>query len=130
MFNYAPEVKVGDVFTRTDKNGTVWRAEVINRTEYFVDVKKFHPYEVKFSTGWYEWDYEKRIPEPTVERAQLYIERKTVPTGRMKKGFFKEYPETEEVPTGRFFIGIKEDYGKHSQYDKIYYLEKSEGGDK
>ena len=34
-FKFAPEVKIGDVFTRVDKNGNVWKAEVINRTELF-----------------------------------------------------------------------------------------------
>ena len=29
----APEIKVGDVFTRTDRNGKIWTAEVINRTD-------------------------------------------------------------------------------------------------
>jgi hypothetical protein len=123
-FKFAPEVKVGDIFTRVDKNGNVWKAEVINRTELFVDVKKYDPYERKFQTGYYEWEYEKRLPEPTEERAQLYIEYEEYETGNMKKTIFGTYPETAKRPTGKFYIAIKEDYSKYPQYDKIYFLNK------
>lgn len=124
MFKYAPDIKVGDVFTRIDRNGTIWKAEVVNRTELFVDVKKYDPYERKFQTGFYEWEYEKKIPEPTFERAQINIEYEEYETGRMKKGWFGEYPETAKRPTGKYFIAIKEDYSKASQYDKLYFIDK------
>ena len=123
-YNYAPEIKVGDVFTRIDKNGTEWRAEVVSRTEYFVDVKKYHPYEIKFQTGWYECEYEKRIPEPTIERTKINIEYEEYETGNMKKSIWGEYPEKAKRQTGKFFIAIKEDYSKYPQYDKLYFIDK------
>ena len=125
MFKFAPEVKVGDIFTRVDKNGKVWKALIINRTEYFVDVVKYHPYEVKFQTGCYPWEYEKKIPDPTTERAQINIEYEEYKTGKMKKGWFGEYPETAKRETGKYFIAIKEDYSKSSKYDKLYFLDKN-----
>ena len=124
MFEYAPDIKVGDVLTRIDKNGTVWKAEVVNRTELYVDVKKYHPYEVKFATGFYEWEYEKKIPEPTFERAQINTEYEEYETGKMIEGFFGDYPEKAKRPTGKYFIAIKEDYSKYSQYDKLYFIDK------
>ena len=47
QFKHCPVIEVGDVFTRVDRNGKRWTAEVINRTEYFVDVKKIQPYKIK-----------------------------------------------------------------------------------
>ena len=124
MFEYAPQVNIGDIFTRIDKNGTVWKAEVVNRTEYFVDVKKYHPYKVKFATGYFDWEYEEKIPEPTIERAQINIEYEDVETDEIVKSIFGEYKKKIRVPTSKFFIGIKEDYSKYPQYDKIYFLNK------
>lgn len=127
MYKIAPEVKVGDTFTRIDKNGTVWIAKVINRTSCFVDVLKYHPYEVKFATGYYAWEYETRIPEPTKERARINVETKSVETGEMCRGIFGEYPKTKIVPTGNYFITIKEDYSKYPEYDKVYFYNRNGG---
>ena len=141
MFKYAPEIKVGDVFTRVDKNGKVWKAEVINRTEYFVDVKKTQPYQVRVcdeepfrQKRFYDGcNYIKEVggvyhyedAEPTFERAQINIDYEEYETGRMKKGLFGEYPETAKRQTGKFFIAIKEEYSKSNQYDKIYSIRKN-----
>ena len=140
MFTYAPEIKIGDIFTRTDKNGNIWKAEVINRTEYFVDVKKTQPYQVRvcdeepirqkrFYNGCNHIKevggvYHYEDAEPTFERAQINIDYEEYETGRMKKGLFGEYPETAKRQTGKFFIAIKEEYSKSNQYDKIYFIKK------
>lgn len=130
MFKYAADIKVGDVFTRVDKNGTVWKALVISRTEYFVDVKKYHPYEIKFQTGYYPWEYEKKIPEPTIERAQINIEYEEYETGEVEKSIWGTRKKTAKRLTGKYFIAIKEDYSKYSQYDKLYFIDKGGNYDK
>lgn len=115
-------IEVGDVFTRVDKNGTVWKAEVINRTDCFVDVKKYHPYEVRFQVN--EWKTEKRIPEPTTERCMLHRVVDIVETGNVKTFGKLTYKETKQVPTNKYYIELKEDYSKSSKYDKTYTLVK------
>lgn len=117
-------IEVGDVFTRVDKNGKVWKAEVIARTEFYVDVKKYHPYEVRFQVS--EWKTEKRIPEPTTERCMLYQKHIEVETDEIVKSIWGEYKKTIRVPTNTYQIAVKEDYSKYPQYDKIYTLIKGE----
>ena len=74
-FKYYPVIEVGDVFTRMDRNGKIWKAEVVNRTEYFVDVKKTQPYQIKVADEGIAgqcgcWHYEDA--EPTTERCMLH----------------------------------------------------------
>lgn len=44
-YKYAPEIKVGSIFDRFDMNGKRWIAEVVKRTEYYVNVEVKSPYE-------------------------------------------------------------------------------------
>lgn len=46
-FTYAKEVKIGSIFERVDKNGMVWQAEVIERTDKMVKVLYLNPYDNK-----------------------------------------------------------------------------------
>ena len=85
-FNNCSVIEVGDVFTRIDRNGKVWKAEVINRTEYFVDVKKIQPYKRKvvddcFTTSKYyggqkhvrtQYLTHEEHAEPTFERCIIH----------------------------------------------------------
>jgi len=129
MFEYAPDIKVGDVFTRIDKNGKVWKAEVINRTEYFVDVKKTQQYQIKvcdvepirqrrfYNSTWHSKDvggvFHYEDAEPTSERAQINIEYEEYETGEIEESIWGTYKKTAKRPTGKYFIAIKEDYSKY-----------------
>ena len=127
-FKYCPVVEVGDVFTRVDKNGKVWKAEVINRTEYFVDVKKTQPYQIKVADEGERgqlgfWHYEDA--EPTIERCMLHRHYEEVEAGEEEtRGLFGTYMKKiyEKVPTARYYIDCKEDYSKHWKYDRPYEL--------
>ena len=123
MFNHCSIIQVGDIFTRTDRNGKVWKAEVINRTEYFVDVKKYTPYKVKIGDE-YGWRWQEA--PPTIERAELYRVYEPVENGTETiVDFFGnkiERPKIEKVATAKYHIRLKEDYSKHSKYDRDYYL--------
>ena len=123
----APEIKVGDVFTRIDRNGKTWTAEVINRTDCFVDVKKTQPYQIRVLNNDESGKYgccHYEDPAPTYERAMINEEKVQVETGKMIKGLFGDYPETKYVGTGKYFIDIKEEYSKSYEYDKSYVLTK------
>ena len=102
-FNNAPEIKVGSVFYRVDRNGKEWTATVINRTEFFVDVEKRQPYQIRVSDGYGKSWYED---------APAIIERCEIIAG------------TEEMPTGEFFIKVKEVYSRFPNLDKLYKLNK------
>lgn len=119
MFQYCPIIEIGDVFTRIDKNGKTWKAEVIDRTEYFVDVKKTQPYKIKVGDEW-GWHYEEA--EPTFERCMLYRHYEEVETDEIVKGLFGCYKKKIKSPTARYYINCKEDYSKHSEYDRSYDL--------
>ena len=136
MFTFAPEIKVGDVFTRIDKNGKVWKAEVINRTEYFVDVKKTQPYQVKvcdeepirqkkfYNGAWHFKDvggvFHYEDAEPTFERAEIIEEYIEEETGEIEESIWGIHRKTRRVKTNNYFLKLKEEYSKHSQYDKVY----------
>ena len=116
-------IEVGDVFTRIDKNGKVWKAEVINRTEYFVDVKKTQPYQRRVGNEYSSW-YEDA--EPTFERCMLYRQHEEIEVKVERVGFKGKYmaKEYKLVPTARYYIACKEDYSKHWKYDRPYELVK------
>lgn len=140
MYKYADDIKIGDVFTRVDRNGKVWKAEIINRTEYFVDVKKIQPYQIKvcdeapirqkkfYNGAWHFKDvggvFHYEDAEPTFERAQINIEYEEYETGEVEESIWGTYKKTAKRPTGKYFIAIKEDYSKASQYDKLYFIDK------
>lgn len=128
-FKYCPIIEVGDVFTRVDKNGKVWTAKVINRTEYFVDVEKIQPYQIKVGDE-FGWHYEDGESNKTYERCEIhrhYIEEEDGYEERTdffgKKYMTKKY---KRVPTNKYWIECKEDYSKHSKYDRTYELIKHE----
>lgn len=97
MFEFAPDVKIGDVFTRIDRNGKVWAATVVKRTEYFVDVEKKQPYKIWLSDG---EKLEQVEAEPTFERCAIHADELS----------------------GGYFIALHEVYSKFPQYEKIYKL--------
>ena len=119
----APEVKIGDIFSRIDKNGNEWIAEVINRTDCFVDVKKYCPYKVKVANsdisgqfGCYHWE----DSEPVTERSLINKEIIPIKTGKMARNIFgKEVEEVQYLSSGKCFIMLK-DY----KNDNPYYLKK------
>lgn len=138
MFKFASDVKVGDVFTRTDKNGKVWEAKVINRTEYFVDVEKTSPYQIKvydeepiytkrfYNGGWHQKCINKGIfhyedIQKTYERCEIIALTKLVCVGK-KKTLFGEIDDYQDIPTGNYGINVKEEYSRYPQYDKTYRL--------
>ena len=96
-YDFAPNIKIGDVFTRTDRNGKAWTATVIKRTEYFVDVEKRQPYKIWVHDG-EKLDYVDT--EPTFERSAIHA----------------------DGTSGDYFIALHEVYSKFPQYDKIYKL--------
>ena len=123
-FKYCPVIEVGDIFTRVDRNGKIWKAEVINRTEYFVDVKKTQPYQVKVADEGERgqlgfWHYEDA--EPTIERCQIRRVYEEVEDGE-KDSIWGKIKKYKKVPTARYYIDCKEDYSKHWKYDRSYEL--------
>ena len=141
MFKNCPIIEVGDVFTRIDKNGKVWKAEVINRTEYFVDVKKIQPYQIricdeepirqkKFYNGaWHFKDvggvFHYEDAEPTFERCMLHRYYEEVETEEEVKTIWGgTYKKTVKVPTAKYYIDCKEDHTRHYKYDRPYELVK------
>ena len=136
-FDFAPNVKIGSVFSRIDRNGKKWIAEVINRTEYFVDVKKIQPYKRKIvddfftTTKYYGGQKHTRThcltheedAEPTFERAQIIEEYTEIETGEIGENIWGKYAVKKRVPSGKFYIKVKEEYSKFSNYDKVYSLE-------
>lgn len=127
-FNYCPIIEVGDVFTRIDRNRKVWEAKVINRTEYFVDVEKKQPYQVKFGdieTGGETGHYEDA--PVTYERCMLHRRYAEVEVGESEKvGLYGTYisKDYKKVPTAWYYIDCKEDWSAHSKYDRPYELRK------
>ncbi len=124
MYNNCSIIEVGDVFKRVDKNGKVWTAEVVNRTEHFVDVKKTQPYQRKVGDE-YGWHYEDA--EPTFERCMLHRKFEEVECGESEKIGFKGTfisKDYKRVPTAKYYIDCKEDYSKHWKYDRPYELTK------
>lgn len=143
MFNNCSIIEVGDVFKRVDKNGKVWTAEVINRTEYFVDVKKTQPYQVRvcdeepirqkrFYNGCNHIKevggvYHYEDAEPTIERCMLHRKFEEVEDGEEEtRGLYGTYMKKKyrRVPTAKYYIDCKEDYSKHWKYDRPYELTK------
>lgn len=133
-FKFAPEVKIGTIFTRVDKNGKVWTAEVVDRTEYFVDVKKIQPYkrkvvddcytETKFYNGkkhtkTYYLTHEEDA-EPTYERAQINEMYHEEETDEVVESIWGTSYKKIKVKENRYTIHLKEEYSKYSQYDKVY----------
>lgn len=127
QFKHCPIIEIGDIFTRIDKNGKTWKAEIINRTEYYVDVKKYMPYKAKVGD---EYGYHYEDAPVTIERAMLYRVYEPVENGtEIITDFFGnkiERPKIERVPTARYHIQLKEDFTKHRKYDRDYYLIKYE----
>lgn len=123
-FNNAPEIKVGSVFYRVDRNGKEWTATVINRTEFFVDVEKRQPYQIRVSDGYGKRWYED-APAIT-ERCAIVPEEEEVPTGEMRPfGLFGGLiPAMKRVCTGEYFIRVKEVYSRFPDRDKWYKLKK------
>lgn len=129
-FNYCPIIEIGDVFTRRDQNGKIWKAEVINRTEYFVDVKKTQPYQIKVANEGFAgqcgcWHYED-APD-TFERCMLHRQHEEVEIGESEKqGLFGTYisKDYKRVPTPFYYIDCKEVYSKSYKWDKPYTLRK------
>ena len=140
QFKHCPIIEVGDVFTRVDRNGKTWTAEVINRTEYFVDVKKIQPYQVricdeepirqkKFYNG--AWHFKNvggvfhyEDAEPTFERCMLHRHYEEVESDEDVKSIWGTYKKRIKVPTAKYYIDCKEDYTKHYKYDRPYELVK------
>ena len=122
-FKFAPEVKVGTIFTRVDKNGKVWTAEVIDRTEYFVDVKKTQPYQIKVANDDISgqlgcWHYEDA--KPTYERAQINEVYHEEETDEVVKSIWGTSYKKVKVKENKYTIHLKEEYSKYNQYDKVY----------
>lgn len=123
-----PEIKVGDVFSRTDVNGNVWTAEVINRTDQFVDVKKISPYKRKVansdesgSLGCWHWE----DSEPEYERAMINETLIDMATGEKVKNIFGELvDEYKKFKTGEYIIILTEYDKWNKYYKKAYYLDK------
>ena len=107
----APKIQVGDVFERIDKNLKKWTAEVINRTDYFVDVKKTNPYN----------------GNQTTERASIIVLYEDVKTGNVLKesGLYGEelIEETKKVETNVYAINLVDNV---KGYDKLYKCDKRE----
>lgn len=138
MFKNCPVITIGDVFTRVDKNGKVWKAEIINRTEYFVDVKKTQPYQIKicdeepirqkkfYNGAWHFKDvggvFHYEDAEPTFERCMIHRYYEEVETDEVVKGKLLDYNKRVKVPTAKYYIDCKEDYSKHWKYDRPYEL--------
>lgn len=126
-FDFAPNVKIGSIFSRIDRNGKKWIAEVIDRTEYFVNVKKTQPYQIKVANDDISgqlgcWHYEDA--PPTFERAQICEDWEEVETEEVDFDLYGDpVPVKKRVPSGKFYIKIKEEYSKFSNYDKVYSLE-------
>ena len=137
-FGYCPVIEVGDVFKRIDKNRKVWEAKVINRTEYFVDVEKKSPYQIKiydeepiykkvfYGGCWHKKMVDKGIfhyvdAEPTIERCQIHRVYEEVEDGEEDSiwGKIKKY---KKVPTARYVLDVKENYIKSNNYDFKYSL--------
>ena len=108
-FKYCPDIKIGDVFERIDKNGKKWIAEVINRTNYFVDVRKTNPYNERQSD----------------ERAALCRILEKIKTGNTIKrdGLYGEeiIEETKKVETDVYAINLVDNV---KGYDKLYKCDK------
>lgn len=96
-YEFAPEIKIGDVFTRLDRNGKTWTATVVNRTEYFVDVEKRQPYKIWVCDG--EKTYQDEA-DVTCERVQI----------------------NKDAENKSYYIVIHEIYSKFPQYGKTYKL--------
>ena len=139
-FKHCPVIQIGDIFTRIDKNGKVWKAEVINRTEYFVDVKKTQPYQIKvydeepikqrkFYNGEWHIKYVDGVfhyeeAEPTIERCMIHRYYEEVESDEIVKSIWGEYKKRVKVPTAKYYIDCKEDYSKHWKYDRPYEIVK------
>lgn len=127
-YKYAPNIKIGDVFVRIDKNGKEWTAEVIDRTDYYVDLKKIMPYKIKIANTDISGDfgcYHYEDAPITYERAIIHEVMKLCPTGRVVPSIWNESgfaDEKELRGTGEYFVEIKEPYTKSKKYDKRYYL--------
>ena len=111
----APKIQVGDVFERIDKNLKRWTAEVINRTDYFVDVLKTNPYNDNQST----------------ERAALQTFYEDVKTGNthVETGLYGDkiiVEETKKVETDVYAILLVDNA---KGYDKVYKCDKRESKD-
>lgn len=127
-FTYCPIIQVGDIFSRVDKNGKRWKAKVIDRTEYFVDIEKTQPYQIKVAdegiAGQYGcWHYEDA--KPTIERCMIYRKYVEVEDGQVEEqGLYGPYMKTlyKKVPTAEYYIEVKETYSAHSEYDRTYKL--------
>lgn len=122
QFKHCPVIEVGDVFTRVDRNSNRWTAEVINRTEYFVDVKKMQPYKVKVGN---EFGYRYEDPTPTYERCMIHRIYEEIEDGEeLVQGFHGLYTRKsfKRVPTAKYVLDCKEDYSKHWKYDRPYEL--------
>ena len=117
MFKFAPEVKVGTIFKRIDRNGKVWEAKVINRTEYFVDVEKTQPYQIKVGDEW-GWHYEDAAP--TYERAEIKENYDYIETGETEKTIWGNIPKKKKVKLNYYSLHLKEDYSRSWKYDKTY----------
>lgn len=127
IYGYADDIQVGTVFKRVDKNGNIWEAKVINRTDYFVDVEKTQPYQIKVADKEYGdigiWHWEDA--PVTYERCQINQIMKEVETGEYEdyKDLFGNdvhKPITKRVGTRDYYIMCKEDYSKYPKYDKRY----------
>lgn len=126
---FAEDIKVGDVFTRIDKNGKIWEAKVIHRTEYFVDVEKTQPYQIKVLntniSGKYGCYHYEDAPKD-YERCEILQDKEYVCVGKRKSlslfGNEELVDDMQWIPTGNYSISVKEIYSKHSKYDKTYRL--------
>lgn len=124
---YCPIIQVGDIFSRIDRNGKRWEAKVINRTEYFVDVEKSQPYQIKVATRYENIieSYHYEDPKPTIERCMIYRKYVEVEDGQVEEqGLYGPYMKTlyKKVPTAEYYIEVKETYSAHSKYDRTYKL--------
>lgn len=124
-FSFAPEIKIGDVFKRVDKNDRVWEAKVINRTEHFVDVEKTMPYKIKVANddmtgclGCWHWE----DPEPAYERAEINEDWIEVETGEFKESIWGKSPVKKRVKLPSYHIHLKETHSRYSHYDRTYTL--------
>ena len=87
--DFAHYIVKGSIFTRTDMNGRVWEAKVVNRTPCFVDVDVVNPYNQEHNF---------------CERCKIYQDFHWE-EDKNKTTIFGGY-ESKQVFDDKFFIGV------------------------
>jgi len=115
-------IKIGDVFSRIDKNGNEWIATVTKVTDYFVDVEKKRPYPIKC------YDDEKGVYYKDAishERAMVRYEEEEIITDEVVDSCFGKHFKTITRETGRVFIELVDNFSSNkyaNTYNKVFWL--------